>query len=159
MDLYDWLLALHVLAAFALVAALVLFSVVIAFGRNRDRPSEVLRLFRVSRGGDALFAIGAIGTIVLGIWLAFEVDDYSVLDGWVIAAIVLWAILMETGRREGKLYGRARDRARELSAAGGDAPSEELLALQRAQPALLFHVASCALAFLLLVDMIWKPGA
>ena len=159
MDLYDWLLALHVLSAFSLVAALVLFSVVIAFGWSRDRPSEVLRLFRAARVGDALFAIGAIGSIVFGIWLAIEVDAYSILDAWVIAALVLWAVLMETGRREGNLYNRARDRARELGAESGDAGSGELRELQRSQPALLFHAASCVLAFLLLLDMIWKPGA
>ena len=159
MDLYDWLLALHVLSAFALVAALVVFSVVIAFGWSRDRPSAVLGLFRASRVGDALFAVGSIGTIVFGIWLAIGMDEYSILDGWVIAALVLWAVLMETARREGKLYNRSRDHARELGAAGADVASGELRALQRSQPALLFHVASCILAFLLLLDMIWKPGA
>jgi len=156
-NLYDWVLAFHVLAAFSLVGALVLFSTVIAFGWGRERPSEVVRLFRVSRVGDALFAIGSIGTIVFGIWLA--IDEYSILDGWVLAALVLWAILMETGRREGNLYNRSRDRARELAQGGGDVASGELRELQRSRPALLFHVASCALALLLVLDMIWKPGA
>jgi len=158
-DLQDWLIALHVLAAFSLVAALVLFSVVITFGWNRDRPSEILQLFRASRVGDVLFAIGSIGTILFGVWLAIQIDEYSILDGWVIAALVLWVLLMETGRREGKLYNRSRDRARELAAGGADVADAELRALQRSQPALLFHVASCVLALLLLVDMIWKPGA
>ena len=158
MDLTDWLIALHVLAAFSLVAALVLFSVVIAIGWNRDRPSEILSLFRVSRVGDVLFAVGAIGTILFGVWLAIQMDEYGIFDGWVIAALVLWALLMETGRREGKLYGRSRDRARELAGAG-DVSDGGLLELQRSQPALLFHVASCVLALLLILDMIWKPGA
>jgi uncharacterized membrane protein len=156
-DLYDWLLALHVLSAFSLVGALVLFSIVIAFGWTRDRPAEVLRLFRASRVGDALFAVGSIGTIVFGIWLA--IDEYSILDGWVIAALVLWAILMETGRREGALFNRSRDRARDLGATDAETASGELRELQRSRPALLFHVASCVLAVLLVLDMIWKPGA
>ena len=159
MDLTDWLIALHVLAAFSLVAALVLFSVVIAIGWGRDRPSEILSLFRVSRVGDVLFAVGAIGTILFGVWLAIQMDEYGIFDGWVIAALVLWALLMETGRREGKLYARSRDRARELSRSGADVADAELQDLQRSQPALLFHVASCVLAFLLILDMIWKPGA
>lgn len=159
MDLFDWLLALHVLAAFALVAALVLFSVVIAFGRRTDTPASTVRLFRVSRGGDALFAVGAIGTIVFGIWLAVRVEDYSLLDFWIVGAIVLWALLMETGRRTGKHYNEARDYARELVAAGETGPSAELNAKLRTRSGLQFQVASCVLAFLLLVDMIWKPGA
>lgn len=159
MDLTHWLIALHVLSAFSLVAALVLFSVVIAFGWNRDRPSEILSLFRASRIGDVLFAIGSIGTIVFGVWLAIRMDEYDFLDFWIIAALVLWALLMETGRREGKLYNRSRDRARQLGAGGADVADAEIRALQRSQPALLFHFAACVLAVLLLVDMVWKPGA
>ena len=159
MDLTQWLIALHVLAAFALVAALVLFSIVIAFDWNRDRSSEIVSLFRVSRVGDVLFGVGAVGTILFGVWLAIKMDEYGIFDGWVIAALVLWAILMETARREGKLYARSRDRARELFAGGADVSDAELRSLQRSQPALMFHVASCVLAFLLILDMIWKPGA
>jgi hypothetical protein len=157
--LHDWLLALHVLAAFALVAALVVFSVVIALGRRLDTPAETLRVFGPVRAGNALFAVGAVGTIVFGIWLALDVGDYSLLDPWIVGALVLWAALMETGRREGKLYDAARDRARELHAAGAEGADPELAARLRSQPALLFHVASCVLAVLLLADMIWKPGA
>jgi uncharacterized membrane protein len=157
--LYEWLLALHVLAAFSLVAALVVFSVVIALGWRTSSPGTTVRLFRAVRGGDALFAIGAVGTIVFGIWLAFHVGEYSIFDLWIVGAIVLWAVLMETGRREGKLYAAARTRARTLVSEGRDGPDAELGAKLRSRPALLFHVASCVLAFLLLVDMIWKPGA
>lgn len=158
-DLQDWLIALHVLAAVALVAALVVFSIVIAFGWSRDRPAEILSLFRVSRIGDVLFGVGAMGTIILGVWLAIMMDEHSILDGWVIAALVLWAVLMETGRREGKLYARSRDRARQLAQSGADVADAELHDLQRSRPALLFHVASCVLALALLADMVWKPGA
>lgn len=159
MGLYDWLLALHVLTAFALVAALVVFSVVIVFGRRTNTPAATVRLFDAVRGGNVLFAVGAIGTIVFGIWLAFQVGEYSILDPWILGAIVLWALLMETGRREGKLYDEARDLARGLLTQGQEGPSDELHARLRSRPALLFHLASCVLAVLLLADMIWKPGA
>ena len=46
-----------------------------------------------------------------------------------IAAIVLWAIGTETGRRAELEYQRAGDRARELHAAGETGPSAELAAL------------------------------
>ena len=158
MDLIQWLIALHVLSAFALVAAIVLFSTVIAFGWNRDRPSEILSLFGAVRVGNVLMAVGAMGTIIFGVWLAIQMDEYSFFSFWIIAALVLWAILMETGRRTGKLYDRSRERANEL-AAGGDVADAELQALQRSRPALMFHLASTVLALLLIIDMIWKPGA
>lgn len=159
MSFYDWLLALHVLAAGALVSALVLYSVVIAAGWNLALPSEVSRMFRLSRAGDAAFAVGSIGTIVLGIWLAIDSDDFQVWDGWVIAALVLWAVAMETGRRTGDHYNRARDRARALVAEGRDTPDSELGALVGSSRGLAFHAATVLLVLALLVVMIYKPGA
>ncbi len=159
MDLYDWLLALHVLAAAALVAAEVMFSVMAVGARNRDVPSDVVRLFRPARLGDVLFAVGSIGTIVFGIWLAIEVDAYRVWDAWIIAALVLWAILMEVGRRTGKVFYAGRDWAKALVAEGRDAPSPELRDMLRSPTGLALQTASVVLVLALLVVMIYKPGA
>ena len=76
-----------------------------------------------------------------------------------IAAIVLWAIGSETGRRTDPEYGRALTRAKELVAAGETGPSAELAALCRPRIGFLLHVISSAAALLILLDMIWKPGA
>lgn len=159
MSFYDWLLALHVLAAGVLVSALVLYSVVIASGWTLALPSEVSRMFRLSRVGDVAMGVGSIGTLVLGIWLAIDSDAYQVWDGWVIAAIVLWALAMETGRRAGAVYNAARDRARTLVGEGRDAPDSELSALVRSSTALAFYAANVVLIVALLVVMIYKPGA
>ena len=58
------LLALHVLAAFSWIAALVVYSVVIVAGWRLTVPSDVVRMFRVSRVGDALIAVGMLGMVV-----------------------------------------------------------------------------------------------
>ena len=86
MSRYDWLLFLHVLSAFAVVAAVVLFSVVIAAGRQTDVPSEVERLFRVARVGDVLVGVGSVGVLIFGIWLALNLDQYDFFDGWILLA-------------------------------------------------------------------------
>jgi uncharacterized membrane protein len=158
-EFYDWLLALHVLAAFSLVAALVLYTVVIVYSRNLAVPSDVVRMFRVSRVGDAAIAIGSIGTLVFGIWLAIDSDDYQVWDGWVIAALVLWFLSMGTGRQTGELYNAVRDRARSLVAEGRDAPDAELSAMLVSPRGPAFHTANVVLIMALLVVMIYKPGA
>jgi uncharacterized membrane protein len=155
----DWLLALHVLAAFSLVAALVLYTYLIVASRGLDVPSDVVRLFRISRVGDVLMAVGSIGVIVLGVWLAIDLDAYHVWDGWVIAAIVLWAILAEVGRRTGAEYNAARDRAVQLAAEGRDEPSAELGGMLRTQRGLVLHLVALGVALLILLDMIFKPGA
>ena len=159
MSRYDWLLFLHVASAFALVAALVLYTVLIAVVWNKDEPGDVARLFRISKVGDVLIAVGSIGVLVFGIWLAIDVDGYGVWDGWVIAALVLWLVMGALGSRTGKLYNAARDRALALAKDGSDAPSPELRALLQDRRALWFHVAGIATVVLLLIDMIFKPGA
>jgi len=156
---YDWLLFLHVLSAFALVAAFVLYSALIAALWNKDVPSEAVRLLRMHRVGDVLVAVGSIGVLVFGIWLAIDVDGYEVWDGWVIAALVLWLIMGALGSRTGKLYKPARDRTVALARDGSDAPSAELRALFQDRRALWLHVAGVVTVVLLLIDMIFKPGA
>ena len=157
MELYDWLLSLHVLSAFAWVAALVIYSVVIATAWGSSVPSDVVRMFRVTRVGDALIAVGMIGTIVFGIWLA--IDEYEIWDGWIIAALVLWLVSGAVGGQVGKVYNGARHRAKALLDEGRDAPSPELSAMLRSQRGLVLLVLMILLVLALLVVMIYKPGA
>jgi uncharacterized membrane protein len=156
---YDWLLFLHVLSAFALVASLVLYTTLIAVLWNKDVPSEAVRLFRIQRVGDVLVAVGSIGVLIFGIWLAIDVDGYEVWDGWVIAALVLWLVMGAFGSRTGKLYNAARDRAVALARDESDAPSLELRAMIQDRRALWLHVAGIVTVVLLLIDMVFKPGA
>ncbi len=157
MELYDWLLALHVLSAFAWISALVVYSVVIAAGRGTSVPSDVVRLFRVVRVGDALIAVGMIGTIVFGIWLAL--DEYEIWDGWIIAALILWIVAAAIGGREGRVYNATRDRAKALVDEGRDAPSSELSAMLRSQRGLVLHALMVLVTLAILVVMVYKPGA
>jgi uncharacterized membrane protein len=156
---YDWLLFLHVATAFMLVSAIVLFTYLILGGRSLDVPSEIVRMFRISKVGDALMAIGSIGVLVFGIWLAIDVDSYELWDGWIIAAIILWLVFGAVGSRIGKIYYPARDRAKALVAEGRDEPNPELNAMLRSQTGLVLHFITVGIALLLLVDMIYKPGA
>jgi hypothetical protein len=115
----DFILFLHVLAAFMLAATVVLSS---AVALGAAVPDRTVRLSNV------LWDVGGIGTIVFGIWLAIDVDTYDIFDGWIIAAVVLWGIATEMGRRA----------------------QEQLLP---------WHWIRSLLVVLILVDMVWKPGA
>ncbi|HEU0336561.1 MAG TPA: hypothetical protein VFR43_08395 [Gaiellaceae bacterium] len=141
MSLDDWILAFHLLSAFALVAAMTVFWVVfVALRESGGADATVAGLMRV---GAIAVGIGSLGTLVFGIWLAISLDAYQVWDGWVIAAIVLWAIAVATGKRSGDILG-----------ADPGAASEETK-----RRALLLHGIASVLVVLVLVDMIWKPGA
>lgn len=155
----EWILALHVLSAFAFFAAVVLFWVLIAAVRKTDTPEATIRMKPVVKIGNAAFGVGATGTIVFGIWLAFSFGDYNIWDGWIIAAIILWGISMATGGRTGVAYMEGMTKAEELQSAGESGPSAELLASNRTQNGLVMHALTTLLVLLILIDMIWKPGA
>jgi uncharacterized membrane protein len=155
----DWMLALHVLSAFAFVAGTLLFWVLIVAVRRTDTPEGTIRMGPVVRVGNATIGVGAGGTIILGIWLAFSVGGYDIWDGWIIAALVLWVISMALGQRTGAAYMQGMNKAQELQAAGQTGPSVELLALNRTSGGLLLHALTSVVVLLILIDMIWKPGA
>jgi len=160
LSLYDWLLFLHVLTAFALVAALVVFWIVGIVARSVDRPVESLRYFRVAQPANVLVVVGTLGTLVFGIWLAIERDEYQVWDGWILAALVLWAFASETGRRGGLPYMEAKKLAERLAAEGrADEPSPELRAKLKDPRGMMLNGISTLAVLLLLLDMIYKPGA
>ena len=159
MSFDDWMLALHVLSAFAYVAGIILFWVLIVAVRRTDTPEGTVRMGPVVKVGNAAVGIGAGGTIILGIWLAFSVGGYDIWDGWIIAAIVLWLIAAELGRRTGAAYMQGMTKAQELQAAGQTGPSTELLAVNRTSNGLVFHALASVAVLLILIVMIWKPGA
>jgi uncharacterized membrane protein len=155
----DWILALHVLSAFAYVAGMIVFWVLIVAVRRTDTADGTIRMGPIVKVGTIATGIGAAGTIVLGIWLAFSIGGYDIWDGWIIAAIVLWAVAGGIGGRTGREYQKGMDKARELETAGQSGPSSELLAINRTSRGLLLHAIASAALLLILVDMIWKPGA
>jgi len=155
----DWMLALHVLSAFAWVAGVVVFWILIAAVRRVDTAAEMIRMQPVVRVGNAAVGIGMGGTIALGLWLAFSVGGYNIWDGWIIAALVLWVISAPLGQRTGAAYMEGANKARELQTAGQTDPSAELLALNRTSKGVVFQFLWTVVVLLILIDMIWKPGA
>ena len=135
MSMYEWLLFLHLLAAFLLVAGLVAYGVMV-FGS----PSEASCRARSLPPATALWNAGGLGVIVFGVWLALEVEGYELWDGWIIAAIVLWFVGSGAG---GRLARRACARASRTG------PSTA-----RGRWSMVMALAT----LLLLLDMIFKPG-
>src|SRR5215831_3689317 len=99
MSFDDWALALHVLSAFAYVGGIVLFWVLIVAVRKIATPVETIRMEPIVKVGNAAVGIGGVGTIVIGIWLAFRLDSYAIWDAWIITAIVLWVVAGGFGQR------------------------------------------------------------
>ena len=159
MSFDDWALAIHVLSAFAYVGGIVLFWVLIVAVRRVETPQETIRMDPIVKVGNAAVGIGGVGTLVIGIWLAFSVGSYAIWDGWIIAALVLWAVSGALGQRTGVAYMQGMNKAKELDAAGEAGPNAELLALNRTSTGVALHSLVSVAVLLILLDMIFKPGA
>jgi hypothetical protein len=133
---YEWLLLLHLAGAFALVGAVVVSTVMILGLRTGNRAALALTPLG-QRFGD----VGGMVALIFGVWLAIDLDEYGIFDGWIIAALVLWVVAAATGAR----IGIAMDNARKD---GGEVP--DVMAM---------YLISTLAVILLLVDMIVKPGA
>jgi uncharacterized membrane protein len=157
-DFSDWLLALHVLAAFALMAALVLYSVLMVAGWGVDRPRRASAYSRVAAIAGPLVGSGAGLALLLGVVLAIDLDEYQPWDAWILVSIALWAIGAATGSRVGAHYTGAQELARRLADAG-DEPSSELAAQMSDRRTATLHAITVAIFTLVLVLMIFKPGA
>jgi uncharacterized membrane protein len=155
----EWMLAFHVLAAFSLVAGSTLFWVLVVAVRRIDTPDDTLRLAPVAKVGNATIGIGMGGTIILGIYLAFALDGYAIWDGWIIAALILWVVGATLGKRVGEAFMQGPTKALELKQAGETGPNAELLALNRTSRGVQLHALTSIVLLLIIIDMIWKPGA
>ena len=132
--MYDFLLFVHVLSAFFLGAAVVIFSSFV-LGGPINRPSKLV--------AEILWGIGILGTLVFGIWLALNRPEYEIWDGWIIAALVLWVLASGAGARV----------SRDLQPTG----DASVVAIDRR--VVFSHWMRVLWVVLLLVVMIWKPGA
>ena len=153
MSRYDWLLFLHVLGAFAVIASVTFFWLVLLSTWNVDRPVLGPVMARLTKPAEIVVMVGGIMVLVFGIWLTFDVDGYGLGDGWILGGLVMWAVATATGILAGKEYTPAKDIPQ------SEEPSPELLAIMRSRKGLVLHSISTAAVLIALILMIFKPGA
>jgi uncharacterized membrane protein len=112
------LLLLHVLAAFGYVAGYVATNVLTELARRTDDPAFRRSALQFSTRFDRL--LNAPGGAIVGLTgvATALVFGYSLLTGWVLAAIILFVLVVATGIFFWGRVGRTIDRA---AAAGDDA--------------------------------------
>jgi len=124
---YHTLLFLHLIAAFLLAVTVVMYSAVALGATTHPRA-----LFLADRCWD----VGGLGTLIFGIWLALNLDQYDFFDFWILLAIVLWFAATGLGQTVQRRIGGEDERA--------------VVAL---------HWIRTIVVIALLVTMVWKPGA
>ena len=125
--MYHTLLFFHLIAAFLLAVTVVMYSAV-ALGAT----SSPRMLFVADRCWD----VGGLGTLIFGIWLALNLDEYDFFDGWILLALALWFVATGLGQSVQRRIG-----------------SEDARAVTA------MHWIRTIVVLALLVTMIWKPGA
>ena len=125
--MYDTLLFFHLLAAFLLAVTVVTYTAVALGAATTGRTLFV---------ADRCWDVGGLGTLVLGIWLAIDVDQYEIWDGWILGAIVLWFVATGLGQS-----------------------TQRRLAADSGADIAVMHWLRTLTVLGLLVLMIWKPGA
>jgi hypothetical protein len=133
--MYDFLLFVHVLAAFMLMVTVVAFTAYALGWPATPRGLTVSGL---------LWDIGGMGTLIFGIWLALHEDEYGFFDGWILGAIGLWMVATMAGMRA---------RWAIVGTPGSDKPAEPLSSLAT------WHWIRVVATIAILVLMIYKPGA
>jgi hypothetical protein len=123
----DTLLFFHLIAAFLLAVTIVMYSAV-ALGATTSP--------RILFVADRCWDVGGLGTLIFGIWLALNLDQYDFFDGWILLALLLWFVATGLGQAVQRRIG------------GDDIRS--VIAL---------HWIRTIVVVGLLVTMIWKPGA
>ena len=141
------MLFIHVAGAFALVSAMVAYTAAVVATRGDDPATRSAVADALLRPANVLVIVGITVTLVFGVWLAIYVDGYELWDAWILASLVLWAVGTGTGQRSGT----------DLNAAAKASSESERRARRRR--GVLLHTISSASVLVILILMIFKPGA
>jgi hypothetical protein len=90
----------------------------------------------------------------LGVYLAIASNRYEIWNLWVIVAIVLTLAFGGIGQRSGAYYTDVQRLAEQPGADGA-----EVLARLQAPTGARLHLATVVLFLLIVLDMVFKPGA
>ena len=135
--MYETLLFFHVLGAFALVAGTTAMApFALGWGQAALERTGAAKLAMI---GSILSGIGAVLTLVLGLWLVGNVG-YQFFRLWILGALVFWAIAGYSNgevSRAARAVGKGEDARRDVR---------------------LLWVIDMVGATILLVLMVWKPG-
>ena len=125
--MYHTLLFFHMIAAFLLGVTIVMYSAVALGAASSPRMLFV---------ADRCWDVGGLGTLIFGIWLALNLDQYEIWDGWILGAIALWFVATGLGQS-----------------------TQRRLAADPGADIAVMHWLRTLTVLGLLVLMIWKPGA
>ena len=157
MTTYQWLLGLHVVAAFLFLSGAIMVGLLHTAALRSERPSEIASLLGRTRVGVLIVTVGALWSLALGIWLVAHLPYRSIGDTWVALSIALWSLSVALGAVGGRPARKARHLAEQLRDQG-DQPNDALRRTLADPVNLALNYTSLLAALAILALMIWKPA-
>ena len=146
----------HLVGVILFFAGAAVAGVVATAAPKREKPSEVAAILGLARYGAIMLAIGGAVLLLAGFYLSGKIDGYG--QRWLEISIVLFVIALVAGWWGGRRSRATRAYAEQM-ASGGGGDEATLRTMLANRTTWLLHWAAVVLAVIVLVLMVWQPGA
>ena len=123
---------------------------------RRQKPSEIAVVLGLARPGAILLGIGGVVLLIAGFYLSGKIDGFG--QRWLEVSILLFVIALVAGALGGRRSSGVRAYAEGL-AERGEGDEATLRAMLSDRTTWLLQWASVVLSVVVLVLMVWQPGA
>jgi uncharacterized membrane protein len=151
----EWALFFHLVGAFVLVSGVTIAGAAFGLARRRRLAGEVVVLLEMARVGALLASLGALVVLPFGLWLV-HLGGFGYGSGWIVAALVLFVLVLILGALGGQAPKRARRLAEQLPRDGEVTP--EVRGLLADRRALALNLLATVLLVAIVVLMVFRPG-
>lgn len=146
----------HLVGVILFFAGIAVAGVVATAAPRRDKPSEVAVILGLARYGAIMLGVGGLVLLLAGFYLSGKIDGYG--QRWLEISILLFVVALVLGAWGGRRSRRVREYAVGL-ANDGDGDDATLRSMLSDRLTWLVHWGSGVLAVIVLVLMVWQPGA
>lgn len=146
----------HLIGVILFFAGAAVAGVATVAAGKREKPSEVAAILALARPGALMLGVGGVILLLAGFYLSGKIDGYG--QRWLEISILLFVVALVLGAWGGRRSRRVREYAVGLADRGeGDAATLRSMLSDRLT--WLLHWGSAVLAVIVLVLMVWQPGA
>ena len=146
----------HLIGVILFFAGAAVAAVATMAAGKREKPSEVAAILGLARPGALMLGVGGVILLLAGFYLSGKIDGYG--QRWLEISILLFVIALVLGAWGGRRSRGVREYAARL-ADGGGGDDAILRSMLSDRLTWLLHWGSVVLAVLVLVLMVWQPGA
>jgi hypothetical protein len=146
----------HLIGVILFFAGAAVAAVATMAAGKREKPSEVAAILGLARPGALMLGVGGVTLLLAGFYLSGKIDGYG--QRWLEISILLFVIALVLGAWGGRRSRGVREYATRL-ADGGGGDDATLRSMLSDRLTWLLHWGSVVIAVLVLVLMVWQPGA